>query len=311
MRLLTQRHISAMLFLRCFWLFSVPTQEGGRIVDYPVRIVATGLFGEGDIEVHKGQLPDLPTDVAEKVEAQWAKELERNPALKPGPLLAARSVEAVDGGKRLRLLCGMSNYKNFMGTTHEAVAPTIAEEYHHRATGFLAVTITADNCFLLGVRSPKIDWGNLRHVVPAGRLRPDEKDPFTGIRAEFTEELGLQPTEIQDLACIGVVADQTWGRLNYEFCFRACTPLTARQVIERAKTAKSADEHCQLEPFPWSETFTRDLLLADPEGYVPTGWAGVALCLWRKFGEDAFPQWDTTHRTYEEHMGRRLAMVKK
>lgn len=235
----------------------------------------------------------------------------KNSLLKPGPLLAARSVETVDGGRRLRLLCGVSNYKNFMGTTHETVAPAIAEQHRHRATGFLAVTVTADNCFLLGVRSPKIDWGNLHHVVPAGRLRPDEKDPFTGIRAEFAEELGLQSTEIQDLVCVGVVADETWGRLNYEFCFRATTPLTARQVIERAKTAKSAGEHCQLEPFPWSEGFVRELLLADPEGYVPTGWAGVALCLQGAFGDTAFPRWETVHRTYEEHMGRRLAMVKK
>lgn len=280
-------------------------------MDYAVRVVTTGLFGEGDIEVCKEELPAMPTDVTEKVEEIWAKELERNPSLKPGPLLAARSVEAVDRGKRLRLLCGVSNYKNFMGTTHEAVAPTIAEEHRHRATGFLAVTVTSDNCFLLGVRSPKIDWGTLRHVVPAGRLRPDEKDPFTGIRAEFKEELGLLDADIHDLTCVGVVADQTWGRLNYEFCFRASTPLTARQVIERAKMAKSAGEHCQLEPFPWSETFARDLLLADSEGYVPTGWAGVALCLWSAFGENAFPRWETVHRTYEEHMGRRLDMVKK
>ena len=279
-------------------------------MDYAVRVVTTGLFREGDVEVHKKELPPLPTDVAEKVEAIWAKELERNPNLRSGPLLAAQSVDVVGDGKRLRLLCGVSNYKNFMGTTHEAVAPTIAEEHLHRATGFLAVTVTADNCFLLGVRSPKIDWGNLRHVVPAGRLRPDEKGPFTGIRAEFKEELGLEPSEIH-LVCVGVVADQTWGRLNYEFCFRASTPLTARQVIERAKTAKSAGEHCQLEPFPWSESFARELLLADPEGYVPTGWAGVALCLWDAFGETALPRWETVHRTYEEHMGRRLAMVKK
>lgn len=280
-------------------------------MDYAVRVVTTGLFREGDVEVCKEELPALPANVTEKVEVIWAKELERNPNLKPGPLLAARSVDAVEGGKRLRLLCGVSNYKNFMGTTHETVAPTIMEEHRHRATGFLAVTVTSDGYFLLGVRSPKIDWGNLRHVVPAGRLRPDEKDPFTGIRAEFKEELGLLEADIHDLICVGVVADQTWGRLNYEFCFRAETPLSARQVIERAKAAKSAGEHCQLEPFPWSETFVRDLLLADPEGYVPTGWAGVALCLWYSFGENAFPHWVTVHRTYEEHMGRRLAMVKK
>jgi 8-oxo-dGTP pyrophosphatase MutT (NUDIX family) len=280
-------------------------------VDYPVRVVATGLFQEGDIEVVKEELPPLPVDVAEKVEHVWQHELERNPKLTPGPLLAARSVEVVDNGKRLLLRCGESTYKNFMGTTHETVAPTIAEEYRHRAIGFLAVIITADNYLLLGVRSPKIDWGTLRHVVPAGRLRPDEKDPYTGIRAEFKEELGLEAVEIRDLTCIGVVADETWGRLNYEFCFQARTEFMARELIEIAKSAKSAGEHCQLEPFLWEHSSVSHLLLVDPESFVPTGWAGVALCLWNSFGLNAFPRWETVHRTYAEHMGRRLAMLTK
>src|SRR3989344_1183996 len=273
-------------------------------MEYPVRVVTTGCFQEGDIYMQKEELQPLPSDVAENIEAVWGQELERNPNLKPGPLLVARSVDV--RVRSLHLRCGVSNYKNFMGTTHETVAPGIAEEHRHRAIGFLAVTITSDNCFLLGVRSPKIDWGNLRHVVPAGRLRPDEQDPFTGIRTEFKEELGLLPGEIQDLVCVGVVADETWGRLNYEFCFYATTPLTAWQVIQRARGAKSADEHCQLEPFPWSPEFVRNLLLADTNGFVPTGWAGIALCLWHSHGPNSCPLWTPVHRTYTEHMGRRL-----
>ncbi len=282
-------------------------------MEYPVRIVAQGLFQEGDIVVRREELPPLSPELMKRVEENWEKEKERKPKLTNGPLLAARSVNLIDEGKRLELVAAESNYMNFMGTTHKTIGPDIPEDQRHRATGFLAVTVTADDKFLLGVRSPQIDWGVLRHVVPAGRLRPDEKDPFTGIRAEFKEELGLQPDEVKDLVCIGVVAEQTWGRLNYEFCFSARTDLTARQVIERAKTAKSAGEHCQLEPFKWQPEFgivhaARELLLGDPEGFVPTGWAGIALCLNRFFPNEFRIEWKTAHRTYEEHMGRRLAM---
>ncbi len=141
-----------------------------------------------------------------------------------------------------------------------------------------------------------------------GRLRPDEQNLFTGIRSEFAEELGLQASDLTELICVGVVADETWGRLNFEFVFLARTRLTARQTIERARTAKSA-EHFQLEPFPWYGQLLPDLLLADPNGFVPTGWAGIVLCLWHVFGSTIIPEWVTVHRSYEEHMGHRLAMA--
>jgi len=58
---------------------------------------------------------------------------------------------------------------------------------------------------------------------------------------------------------------QVWqsklSRLNFEFVFLARTRLTARQVIEHARTAKSANEHCQLEPLPWQCALARGLLL--------------------------------------------------
>lgn len=278
---------------------------------YPVRLIAEGTFREGEIEICREDLPALPSAVATRVQAIWTRELVLNPNLRNGPLLTARSVEVVDGGGRIRLHCGLSNYANFMGTTSEAVTSEFGDQHCHRAVGFLAVTHTADNRFILGVRSPKIDWGTLRHVVPAGRLRPDQLDPFTGVRKEFEEELGLRSEHITSLVCCGVVADLTYGRLNFEFCFLATTYLMAREVIEYAKGAKSANEHCQLEPFPWQPGFVRELLLADPEGYVPTGWAGVGLCLRQSHDKDSFPDWEPAHRTYEEHMGRRLPMIKK
>ena len=276
-------------------------------MDYPVRVVARGQFGEHNIAMQKQLLGPLPEKVTQQVEQVWQAELKHNPNLTPGPLLTTRSVERIDR-KHLLFTCGESNYKNFMGTTHQTVACNITELFIHRATGMQAVTVTKDGCLLLGVRSPKIDWPLLRHVVPAGRLRPDEQNLFTGIRSEFAEELGLQASDLTELICVGVVADETWGRLNFEFVFLARTRLTARQTIERARTAKSA-EHCQLEPFPWYGQLLPDLLLADPNGFVPTGWAGIVLCLWHVFGSTIIPEWVTVHRSYEEHMGHRLAMA--
>lgn len=274
------------------------------MISYPARVIFRGRFGREDIVVEQIELPPLPPEVDSCVENVWAAERKRNPNLEPRPLLVAAALEEHHG--RLTLRCGRSDYKRFMGTTADEGVP---EEYRHRAIGVLAITTTVDGYVLLGVRSPAIDWGLLRHVVPAGRLQPDERDPYTGITAEFVEELGLVPADLLSLECIGVVADETWGRLNFEFVFRAVTHCSARQVLERAKTAQSAREHCQLEPFVWRSDFVRDLLLVDPEGYVPTGWAGLAIAIQRDFGMEEFPQWLPAHRPYAEHVERHLQMI--
>ena len=273
------------------------------MIRYPTKVIARGSFSMSDIVIERVNLPPLPVDLEARVDRVWAEELARNPKATPGELLVAAGLEQADG--KLLLRCGLSDYRRFMGTTSPEGVP---EEYRHRAIGMLAVTTTADGYVMLGVRSPAIDWPLLRHVVPAGRLQPSELDPYTGVRAEFREELGLTPNDVVGLTCIGVVADQTLGRLNFEFVFRARTSLTAREVLERANVAKSVSEHCQLEPFPWQVDLIRNLLLVDPDGYVPTGWAGLAIALQDEFGNESFPDWTPVHRTYADHVGRRLKM---
>lgn len=277
-------------------------------LQYPARILVRGYFRPEDIVLENIPLPEFPSQIQQEIDDNWARELKINPNLRNGPLLAGLKfdVESYHGlPTRIRLTCSASNYKNFMGTTREEF---VHEDLRHRAIGIMAITKTRDGYLMLGVRSPRIDWGTLRHVIPAGRLRPNE-DPYSGITAEYKEELGLIAEEIHGLQCIGVVCEESWGRLNYEFVFRANTSLTARQLTERAKTAKSAGEHSQLEPFPFRENFMRELLLADPNGFVPTGWAGLALCLIVRSWN--FPEWTPCHRSYEEHMGRRLEMLRK
>lgn len=274
-------------------------------MEYPVQMLAVGSFPEENIEMVRESASPLPMYVEEQISTLWGEELKANPNLYSGPMLVAREIDVMEGS-RLRVHCIESEYKYFMGTTHESVAPlSVMHGFVHRAIGFLAVTITSDGYCMLGVRG-LIDWPTLRHVVPAGRLTPRQEHPYKGVRDEFKSELGLDETDILSFICVGVVADLTWRRLNYEFVFLARTALSFRKVMERARTAKSASEHVQLEPFPWNPYFLRELLLADPDGFVPTGFGGIALCLRHEFGPVAVPEWTPAHRTYTKHMGRRL-----
>lgn len=278
-------------------------------MDYGVRVLLEGRWTAEQVEVVKEELEPLSPNVVERVEALWAEEVTRNPHLRPGPLLVAKSVDTVDDGARLRFACGESNYKNFMGTTHETVAQELAEGQIHRATGIMAVLTTADQRAVIGVRSPKVDWPTTRHVAPAGRLRPADVHPFSGIRDEARTELGLDDATFSDPTCVGVVGDLTYGRLNTEFVFRARTLLTAEEVVAAAKAAKSANEHCWLEFWPWEASFVRELLLESHKEWVPTGWAGVAIALRSDFGEEAFPLWTPRGRTYVEAMGPLLTIM--
>lgn len=278
-------------------------------MEYPAQILTVGSFPEENIEMAMEDVQPLPPEIEARIEEIWAEEQRYNPNLfsRPNTLLAASEIDVIDG-THLRIRCMLSDYKYFMGTTHESVAPLLLDAGFclHRAIGFLAVTITSDGYVMLGVRSPKIDWPTLRHVVPAGRLTPQQEHPYKGVRDEFKSELGLDEADIVSLRCVGIVANLTWRRLNYEFVFLARTALSFPRMMERARGARSGSEHSQLEPFSWNPYVLRGILMADPDGFVPTGFGGVAICLQREFGATASPEWIPARRTYTEHMGRRL-----
>lgn len=205
-------------------------------IEYPARIITRNVFTRDHISVEVVELALLPPDIEGMVEERWSAELARNPHLTNGKILSEQGILISPDGEDLKLFAGISDYKHFMGTTHESVAPYIDQCYWHRAIGIMSVTLTTDEFLILGVRSSTIDWGLLRHVVPAGRLKPAEMDPFSGIIGKYKEELGIEPEEISDLCCAGVVADLTWGRLNCEFVFCGFVELTAAEVIARARS---------------------------------------------------------------------------
>jgi ADP-ribose pyrophosphatase YjhB (NUDIX family) len=274
--------------------------------NYPVDIIAAGVvWREPHIEVVEEPWSELPPDLQVKVDENWRTALTLNPHLRNGDLLCGKRVELIDGGRRIRLVCGLSNYKNFMGTTY----PDVPEEHRHRAIGIMCVVSTSDYVTILGVRSPKIDWGTLLHVAPAGRMKPGEH-PFSAIIKEFKQELGVEKGSLRDLECCGVVGDLTQGRMNFEFVFRCNLRLSFQQLLSVSQQAASGNEHSHL--LPLDATSLANLLCTDPDAFVPTGWAGLIIAEYMpRERERQGMEWNPTPRTYEEHMGRRLKMLIK
>ena len=148
----------------------------------PVSVIATGDYEPGAIAIRRVALPELPAKIEEFIEAKWQREVELNPRLYSGPILSPAAIRI--SAEKIEIDCGVSNYRQFMGTTW----PEIPERFRRKALGQMAVTVTSDNRLVIGVRSRSIDWGGLRHALPAGRVQPDEGTPEEAILLEFREE---------------------------------------------------------------------------------------------------------------------------
>jgi len=271
-------------------------------VEFPVKIIARGFFPESNIHFHRQDFPPLSPETQRLVTATWEQELARNPHLRAGPILAAQRIE--QRGDELIIHGGESRYDLFMGTTAHEQVP---DESCHRAIGVMCVTLTKDGHYVFGRRSLTIDWGGLTHVVPAGRMGINTTNPYAAIRAEAKEELGLESHDFTSLVCVGVIGDLTSGRKNFEFVFLGGVNLTLEALWSRAKGAKSATEHSQLDVVSWDEDSLVRCLTANPNRWVPTGWVGTALAT-RTL---EYVPFEPSPRTYEQHMALAGMPVKK
>ncbi|OGY37191.1 MAG: hypothetical protein A3E36_01160 [Candidatus Andersenbacteria bacterium RIFCSPHIGHO2_12_FULL_45_11b] len=278
---------------------------------YPARRLFAAPSGQKfEISVVHRDFDPLPAPQEAFVKAEVARVRQFDPGFPAvSKMLLAHNLKLE--GNELRLTCGVSARKYMQATTQPAFVEQFGEGSVRKGVSMLAVTITADNKLILGVRTPKTRYPIMRHCAPAGRLAAHENDPYNGIMAEYREELGMDREDLQSIACIGVVEDLVYGSLTYEFVFIGKTKLTARQVIERAKGAKSADEHPVLESLMWVPDYIcDDILLSEPDAWPPTGFAGVAMALEYEFGAGYRIDWEPNPMLYGNYMGRRGPMVR-
>ncbi len=261
----------------------------------PASIIATGDYPPEAVRIRPVELPPLPAGFEDFVEAKWRREVELNPRLYPGAILSPAAIRV--SAHEIALDCGLSDYRQFMGTTW----PEVPEQVRRRALGQHAVTITSDGRLIVGVRSRTIDWGGLRAAMPAGRVQPDEGAPVEAILLEFGEEAGIGLAEIDSLRCIGALEDLTWGRRSYEIVYLAHVACSASEIVERAAAAEHSFEHDRIETHAWDRDTIGGLLTGDPASFTPIGFAGIGLALRHAFGDEALPEWEDEPATYEQY----------
>lgn len=277
---------------------------------YPAKKLFLAPSGQKfEIKVEHCEFTPLSPDQEEFV----AREVERVKVYDLGfpaesRVLLTHSLEEKNG--TLHLVAMPAARKYLQATTQPEFVEQFGELNVLRGISMLAVTITGDNRLILGVRTPKTRYPLQRHCAPAGRLAQNERDPYNGTLIEYKEELGLERSDLTEITCIGVAQDMVHGSFSNEFVFIGRTNLRAREVIEKAKHAASANEHPVLESLIWNPEYIRDdILLSEPDAWPPTGFAGVAMALEYLEGEEYRIDWDPTPMVYEKYMGRRGPMV--
>ena len=270
------------------------SQPVGTLPAVPIslRFHATGDWLPDQVTVtwSPGTRRTVP-EVEALIERAWSAVTARPGVhLFDGPMCRAESWRAAPD--RLELAVSPTSYKPFLGTnlSHPGLADRYGPGVMANPAGVSAALVTADGFFLLGRRNASVAYYPGRVHPFAGALEPrdvaaagDAGRPggaFAAVYRELNEELGLGPTDLEDVRCAAVVEDLALRQP--ELIFRARTPRTRAEVEAQVDRA----EHHAL----WAVRADRDGLdpaLRDP---ALTPVAAASVLLWGKvaFGEAWF-----------------------
>ncbi|MBI3928739.1 MAG: NUDIX hydrolase [Armatimonadetes bacterium] len=188
-------------------------------------------------------------------------------------------------GEELVLRTGATRYEEYLGCS--LAYPEWAESWGFEATAdalSIAGVTEAGGRLLVGRRSPEVaECPGFFHVKPAGHMHPPST-PMETVLQEAREELGLEPAELEELSCIGLVRSKSSRCVDVVFRLKssaALEDLRGRRPID----AWEHDDLVGLEP----ERLGRWLVEEYPRTTDP-GHASLVLEGLRRYGNDWLEQ---------------------
>jgi 8-oxo-dGTP pyrophosphatase MutT (NUDIX family) len=198
-----------------------------------LKFLLPGNWSSENVSVHWTQSTrQIIPEVENAIDLAWEKALAR-PGINlfDGPM--CRFESWTSSGSRLDLTLSRTGYKTFLGTN--MANPRFAEQYGPNVLanplGISTALLTADEKILLGRRTAAVAYHPSRVHPFAGCMEPDDAGPFTTASRELSEELSLNPTDITDLRCTGMVQDT--GLFQPELTFIATSTLDQAQIESR------------------------------------------------------------------------------
>lgn len=255
-------------------------------------IDAFGEFAPGRVQVHLRDTPRPTTPELEAcIEGAWQRAMTECPA-RGAMLFNGELIRWIDHrveDDTLHIDAGRTTYREFTGTNlynrHRIAA--FGRARFSNPIGTTATLISADGWLLYGRRSQRVAY-HAGHVhtfggaLEAVDIRPDGTvDVFAALARELREELGLEPDEVTETVCIGLIHDrEIW---QPELLFDTTVRLTREALLDRLD--RDADgEHTAIESLPDTPDAPVPFLMnTSPIAPVAIG----ALCLHgrRRWGE--------------------------
>jgi hypothetical protein len=217
---------------------------------------------------------DLSAQQQEQVEQRWRQGQAQGRQLERLPLY--RLLEWQARGSNLHLRSGVGDYAQYLGlSSAEVTSYTVA-----------GATLTNEG-WVLEQRSQAVAEGQgLWHVKPSGHVHPPH-DAWAAVLWESEEELGLQPDELQQPRCLGMVCSRATP--CWALCYSLETPVAFEEICRRPK--RDAWESTRLFTLPAEPDHLQDWLLQNFEAITGIGHATLLLAGGYRFGE---AWWDET-----------------
>ncbi len=206
------------------------------------EILARGLFRPDDLAIDYDPSLTMPMTPAIQtwMEALWQEKLaaarRRHVPLYDTPLF--RYVEAATTADHtLRLVLGDTSYKEYVTTRQPEFAGQHPRSALGNALSVCSVVETSDDHILLDKRAGVDVYEGRYHVIGGfferglDTSRQAPPDPYAAIRREIHEETGVQPADIRQQYCLGIVYDLLTP--HAELCFLTRLNISLATVLAR------------------------------------------------------------------------------
>jgi 8-oxo-dGTP pyrophosphatase MutT (NUDIX family) len=194
-------------------------------------IHATGNWRRGQVHISwMTSTHHVPEKAEYAIESAWSSARSRlGDKLFDGPMCRLETFMA--NPWQLRLIMSRTSYRPFLGTN--LMNPQLADEFGANVLanpiGVSTALETSDGFILMGRRNDSVAYYPNRVHPFAGALEPrDDLDVFDDVCREMHEELAMTPDSIADIACLGVVEDNTIR--HPELIFHLRSELTRQQI---------------------------------------------------------------------------------
>jgi len=189
------------------------------------------------------------------IEKTWNEKLadarQKNQPLYNGEL--ARLLRCTVKQGKLHLDLGQTCYRDFLGTNLYNTQSVLefGADCLSNALGISTTVLTRDGFVCYGRRNNRVAFhqGYLHTfggaLESADRMPGGEYDVFSAAMRELCEELMLQPNEIKQIVCTGMVRDREL--LQPELLFDAMITLTRNEVLGRFDPDADGQEHSAIE----------------------------------------------------------------